>query len=120
MRAFAGRVVAGKRLGRRLGFPTANIETAEETPGRGVYAARAEADGGRYRAVMNIGRHPTAPDGPPTIEVHFLDFAGDLYGHDVTIEPVRFLRAERRFDSLEALRAQLERDCARARAPVAL
>ncbi len=119
-RAFAGRVVEGKQLGRRLGFPTANIETADAVPERGVYAAVAVADGRRYRAVMNIGRHPTAPEGPPTIEAHFLDFTGDLYGHEVTVRPVRFLRAEVKFDSLEALKAQLQKDCARARALVTL
>ncbi|MBR3503892.1 MAG: riboflavin kinase [Clostridia bacterium] len=118
MEAFSGRVVGGKRLGRTLGFPTANIETEGRTPPRGVYAAVAEADGRRYRAVMNIGRHPTAPEGPPTIEVHLLDFSGDLYGHILTVEPVCRLRGEIRFDSLEALEAQLQRDCARARALV--
>ena len=120
MEAFAGRVVAGKRLGRTLGFPTANIETADAVPARGVYAAVVEADGRRYRAVMNIGRHPTAPEGPPTIEIHLLDFSGDLYGHELKVEPVCFLREERKFNSLEALRAQLEKDRARAKALAAL
>ena len=86
----------------------------------GVYAATAEAAGRRYRAVMNVGRHPTAPEGPPTIEVHLLDFEGDLYGRIVTIRPVCLLRREKKFDSLEALKAQLQEDCARARTLVSL
>ena len=115
MEAFSGRVVPGKRLGRTLGFPTANVETADAVPARGVYAAAVEAAGKRYRAVMNIGRHPTAPEGPPTIEIHLLDFSGDLYGQELRVEPLCFLREERKFDSREALKAQLEADRARAR-----
>ena len=120
MEALTGRVVAGKRLGRRLGFPTANLRVEGVVPPRGVYAVVAVAAGRRYQAVMNIGEHPTAPGGGPTVEVHLLDFAGDLYGQEIAVEPVRWLREERRFDSLDALKAQLKEDCALARAIVTL
>ncbi len=109
MKAFSGVVVEGKRLGRTIGFPTANLLT-DTPPARGVYAVVAVADGRRYRAVMNVGRHPTVPEGPPTIEVHIIGFDGDLYGQTLKIEPVRLLRGERKFSSLAALEAQLERD----------
>lgn len=112
-RAFDGVVVEGKHLGRTLGFPTINIELLEgPLPGRGVYAARAWLEGSEAPAacMLNIGTHPTAPEGPPTIEGHLLDVHGDYYGRRVRVEPVRYLRAERRFASLEALKEQLARD----------
>ena len=94
MESFSGRVVPGKRLGHALGFPTANLET-DAAPARGVYAVIATTAGGRYRAMMNVGSHPTAPEGPPTIEVYLLDFEGDLYGCEMRVDIVRFLREEK-------------------------
>ena len=69
---------------------------------------------------MNVGAHPTAPEGAPTVEVHLLDFEGGLYGDEMRVDVVCFLRDERKFESLEALRRQLERDEARARELVSL
>lgn len=110
-----GSVEPGKHLGRTLGFPTANIKPEEilgEWPANGVYAAAVWV-GGSERAwlcMLNQGVHPTAPEGKPTIEAHILDFAGDLYGQEVRVEYLRFLRPERRFASLGALVDQLQRD----------
>jgi riboflavin kinase / FMN adenylyltransferase len=108
-----GRTVRGKRLGTRLGFPTANLvyPPVDALPPDGVYAARATLDGRDYVAVLNQGRHPTAPEGRATVEAHLLGYAGgDLYGRELTLTYVSYLRPERRFQTLEALRAQLAAD----------
>ena len=112
-----GVVETGKRLGRTLGFPTANIlsEGQGSLPGRGVYAAALwlEGEDAPRPCMVNLGVHPTAPGGKPTIEVHILNFDGDIYGRGVRLELLDFLRPERRFESLDELRAQLESDRAR-------
>ena len=110
-----GIVEQGKHLGRKLGFPTANIapvRTDGDWPQNGVYAAAlwVGADERAWPGMLNQGVHPTAPEGKPTIEVHVMGFSGDLYGLPVRVEYLRFLRPERRFDGLEALTAQLARD----------
>ena len=110
-----GTVETGKRLGRRLGFPTANLrprKPVEALPENGVYAAAfwIEGEAGARMCMLNQGTHPTAPEGKPTIEAHLLDFDGDLYGMAVRAEYLRFLRPERRFESLDALSEQLRRD----------
>lgn len=110
-----GIVEQGKHLGRRLGFPTANIlpnEPLPVLPANGVYAAAfwVEGDALAQPCMLNQGVHPTVPDGKPTIEAHLLDFHGDLYGQQARVEYLRFIRPERRFESLEALTAQLARD----------
>lgn len=136
-------VVHGEALGRRLGFPTANLDLKHELhPPHGVYACRMRVFGpppagrphelgpciGEHPAVANIGSRPTvqgpeagavsAPDGarPVVVEAHLLDFDGDLYGHDVELEFVRRLRDERRFPGLDELRAGIAQDVADARA----
>jgi riboflavin kinase/FMN adenylyltransferase len=111
-------VVAGRRLGRALGFPTANIDVSSlELPPWGVYAARAILQGTRQRAVVNLGRKPTVEGGgaAPLLEVHLLDIHPDLYGCELEVELVRMLRPERRFPSIEALREQIARDAEAAR-----
>ena len=116
--ALGGVVVAGRRLARTLGFPTANIDvSALELPPLGVYAARAIVEGTRQRAVMNLGCKPTVEggDATPLLEVHLLDVRPDLYGCELEVEPVRMLRPERRFPSIEALREQIARDAEVAR-----
>jgi len=113
----SGTVVRGKRLGRALGFPTANLAPPPDKalPPYGVYAAWALAEGETYPAVLNIGAHPTAPEGGPTVEVHLLDAAPDLYGKRLTASLEAWLRPERKFESLAALGAQIARDAERAR-----
>lgn len=106
-----GIVVHGKQLGRTIGFPTANIrpDRREGEGPNGVYAAWCSANGARIPGMLNIGLHPTVP-GAPTVEVHLFDFEGDLYGARIAVETVAYLRGEVKFPSVEALRAQLERD----------
>ncbi|MDD3212561.1 MAG: riboflavin kinase [Eubacteriales bacterium] len=113
----AGQTVRGKRLGTELGFPTANLEYPVGTalPPNGVYIAEAETEGRRYAAILNQGTHPTAPEGQATIETHLLNYdGGDLYGREITLTYLRYLRPERRFGSLEELKARLAADEAEA------
>lgn len=108
-----GHVVSGQRIGRTMGFPTANLavdEPLKVRPGDGVYAVRAWLRGAAYRGMLSIGNRPTLGNQPTAVEVHLLDFAGEIYGEALEVEFVRHLRANRRFDSLEALREQLLRD----------
>ena len=111
--ALAGKIIRGDQLGRRLGFPTANLEFAGlVVPPNGVYAAHTLVGDRQHRAVVNIGLRPTLqnPARQLQIEVHLLDFSGDLYDQELGIAFVGKLRGEHRFPSLEALRKQIERD----------
>ena len=116
--ALKGVVVAGNRLGRTIGFPTANMKLYEPlklVPGRGVYVVEAEVLGQKYRGMTNIGLRPTVGGSFTTIETHILDFDEDIYGLPLRITFLRRLRDEVHFPSLEALKRQLEkdRDCCR-------
>lgn len=114
-----GMVVEGDKRGRQIGFPTANLELTAPyvIPRNGVYAVYAHTGGNRYPAVMNIGVRPTfLPDSAqPSLEVHLLDFRGDLYGQMLKVEFVRYLRREERFESVDQLVAQIRRDAEQAR-----
>ena len=107
-----GVVVKGKQLGRTIGFPTANIhpDRWEGEGPNGVYAAWCTVDGARHPGMLNIGLHPTVPEGAPTVEINLFDFHDDVYGMRAVVETVAYLRGEVRFGSVEELRAQLERD----------
>jgi riboflavin kinase/FMN adenylyltransferase len=112
-----GTVVEGRRRGRELGFPTANVQTSNELiPPHGVYATTIEIDGVVHAAITNVGVNPTFGDGAgTTIETHVLDHDGaDLYGRRVHLGFVQRLRDERRFPDVDALRAQIDADCRRA------
>jgi len=110
-----GRVVAGRRRGRELGFPTANIATDNELlPPHGVYATTMTIDGVVYPGLTNIGVRPTFGEQDTTVETHLLGYSGDLYGHAVRLGFVLRLRDERKFDDVDALRAQIEADQRRA------
>ena len=116
--ALKGVVVAGNRLGRTIGFPTANMKLYEPlklVPGRGVYVVEAEVLGKKYRGMTNIGLRPTVGGSFTTIETHILDFDEDIYGLPLRVTFLRRLRDEVHFPSLEALKDQLEkdRDCCR-------
>ncbi|MGH7120840.1 MAG: bifunctional riboflavin kinase/FAD synthetase [Acetobacteraceae bacterium] len=116
--AIRGPVIAGDRLGRKLGFPTANIPLGRHLePARGVYAVAARLPGGaEVPGVANIGRRPTIGGDPETkLEVHLFDFAADLYGQELSVAIKAYLRPERRFPDLAALSAQIARDAAQAR-----
>lgn len=116
-----GMVVEGKQLGRKLGFPTANVQLDEPrqlVPLEGVYTAKALLPGTPEAiAVVNIGRRPTVDgtDAPLSIEAHLLDSSGDFYGLPIRLQLLNRLRGEQKFPSLEALSAQLQQDVATAR-----
>jgi riboflavin kinase/FMN adenylyltransferase len=113
-RVVTGTVVVGDRRGRELGFPTANVRFPDdaEPPAFGVYAGMAL---GRPAAI-SVGVRPTFGDDlEPLLEAHILDFDGDLYGREITVELLEFLRPEARFNSVEALVAQMEADIAEVR-----
>ena len=109
--AIEGRVVYGRQLGRTIGFPTANIspDPGVAIPSAGVYLCTISG----HRAVVNIGNRPTVDrrvDAPLSIEAHLLDFSGDLYGRNLTLEFYSRLRDEKRFGSLEELKSAIARD----------
>jgi riboflavin kinase / FMN adenylyltransferase len=117
-----GRVVAGERLGRTLGFPTANLRLARRrTPLDGIFAVRVHGiEAGRpLGGVASLGTRPTVGGRVPLLETHVFDFAGDLYGREIEVEFVARLRAELRFDDVESLVAQMHRDAIAARARLA-
>ena len=109
-----GEVVSGRHIGRSIGVPTANllIPSGVVVPKFGVYACRVEIDGGSYAAVANVGTRPTVGGHRVTVEPWILGFDGDLYGKTLTLEFHKFLRSERKFDSLEELREQIRKDAA--------
>lgn len=116
-----GVVTHGDQRGRLLGFPTANIPLdGHLEPARGVYAVRVRlGDGSLQPGVANIGRRPTVEGSEIRVETHLFDFAGDLYGQEIAVGLIAFLRPEQRFPSLAALQAQIAADCAAARAALA-
>lgn len=115
--AICGRVSHGDRLGRSIGFPTANLRLHRHVvPVRGVYAVRVDGlAGGPRQGVANVGRRPTVNGADCLLEVHLLDFDGELYGRQLQVAFLRRLRDERRFESLQALQAQIASDVASAR-----
>jgi len=120
-----GPVTQGDQRGRLLGFPTANVAVPAQIclPADGVYAGVYERpDGSRHACAINLGRRPTFYDHATTslLEAHLLDFDGDLYGELARVEFVAFLRSERKFDGIDALKAQLKLDCEHARAVAGL
>lgn len=117
---FEAKVVNGQKLGRSLGFPTANLELLDDEirlPIGGVYAVNIDLpDGTKRRGVLNIGSRPTVGDGEDVfIEAHILDYEGWLYGDVLGVELLKRLRYEQRFDSLDALRRQITLDVEQAR-----
>ncbi len=113
------KVIGGERLGRKLGFPTANMRLPESTSIRhGIYAVRFRRAGGTLNdAVASFGRRPTVTeDGAPLLESFLMDFSGDLYGEQCAVSFVGFLRGEEKFEGLDALVMQMKRDEAEARA----
>ncbi|MDR2041632.1 MAG: riboflavin biosynthesis protein RibF [Tannerella sp.] len=109
-----GRVVSGHRIGRRLGFPTANMAVDERFkvwPGMGVYAVRVYLEGNCYKGMLSIGNRPTFDGKDVALEVHLLHFSGCIYQQSIEVEFIRYLRPNRKFDSLDALQTQLAEDC---------
>lgn len=119
-----GNVVAGQQMGRKLGFPTANLQLHPQKflPRDGVYAVQViNLAAEPIAAVMNIGVRPTVTgDKQRTVEVHLLNWSGDLYGQELCVNLVKFLRPEQKFDSLDALKQQIKTDCENALSNFAL
>ncbi len=112
--SFRGNVVRGKNRGKDLGFPTANVEILDDTkliPKNGVYAVDAHLNGVACRGMMNIGHNPTfEKEGARSIEVNLFDFDRDIYGMQVKVELLKYLRSEKRYTDVSALKAQMEID----------
>ena len=108
----SGVVEHGNAIGTKLGFPTANIRlnAAKQLPASGVYSVVAQVDGVEYKALANIGTNPTVGNDHLSLEVHLLDFQGDLYDQSLTISFLSFLREEKKFGSLAELKKQIELD----------
>lgn len=112
-----GPVVRGEGRGRALGFPTANIEVADPEkllPREGIYAVTATVRSATRRGVLHLGPRPTFEGSPPSVELHLLDFDGDLYGEEVRVEFCAWLRGIDRFATVEGLIEAIREDCARA------
>lgn len=115
--SMSGKVVANREIGRSIGFPTANIEWPSQMilPRHGVYATIAHINGRSMRAVTNVGNNPTVRGEKVSVETHILDAGvGDIYGMELVVDFVEYLRGEIRFTGLEELRMQIERDGRRA------
>lgn len=111
-----GEVLHGQKLGRTLGFPTANVAPDPTCRLRhGIYAVRVEIDGKVHDGVASFGRRPTVDDGPPLLEVHVFDFDGDLYGRRIETFFIGWIRPEAKYSSLDALTAEIEADAERAK-----
>jgi riboflavin kinase / FMN adenylyltransferase len=120
--AIDGRVVRGRQLGRKLGYPTANLRLGRRTPALGgIYATWVHGVGERpWPSVSSLGTRPTVSGIEPLLEAHLFDFDGDLYGRRIEVEFVAKLREEQKFADLDTLVAQMDRDAAQARAALAL
>ncbi len=109
----SGKVVEGNKVGRTLGYPTANLKTDDISsmlPAQGVYVARVEHEGTWYRSMVNIGIRPTLDMDHVTIEAHVFNFNKDIYGHTIRIAFLDRIRDEMRFNSLAELKKQLDKD----------
>jgi riboflavin kinase/FMN adenylyltransferase len=114
-----GTVTRGDNLGKKIGFPTANLSAhSEQFPPNGVYAAEAKIDSELHRGVINLGVRPTVSGGKSerVLEIHLFDFERDVYGRDVEVRFLKFLRPEKKFENIDALVAQIRRDVEEARA----
>lgn len=111
--SFEGKIVKGKQLGRTIGFPTANFELENNyklIPENGVYIVESQINQKMFFGMMNIGFNPTVSGNTKTIEVYYFDFDGDLYNKKISVSILHRLRSEQKFDSLEALKKQLNLD----------
>ena len=116
----SGKVIHGDKRGRELGFPTANLELDASCGLRhGVYAVRVGVDGRRYDGVANFGRRPMFDSGAVLLEVFLFDFSGDLYGRDIDVVFIDWIREEKLFSSVDELVRNMDNDAAQARAVLA-
>lgn len=116
----SGKIVGGAKIGSGLGYPTANVAMPKGTSlGHGIYAVRATVDGRTFDAAAYLGTRPTFDDGMPVLEVFLFDFDGDIYGKEMHVDFIEFIRGDRKFHSSEALVAQMNEDVAKAKAVLA-
>ncbi|SDQ78907.1 bifunctional riboflavin kinase/FAD synthetase [Pseudovibrio sp. Tun.PSC04-5.I4] len=114
------RVQHGEKRGRELGYPTANLKLAENCELKlGIYSVQIKIDGVMHDGVASFGRRPTFDDGAPLLEVHVFDFKGDLYEKLVSVSFIGYIRSEQKFDGIDALIAQMDKDSEEARAMIA-
>lgn len=109
-----GYVIHGNQVGRTIGFPTANIaidDPLKVCPGMGVYAVRVMIDNVRYKGMLSIGKRPTLHGEQTTVEVHILHFSDTIYNQSIEIEFIHYLRDNQKFENIQALQAQLTKDC---------
>ncbi len=109
----SGKIIKGKQIGRTIGFPTANIELEENyklIPKFGVYIVQSFFQNNTIFGIMNIGLKPTFDEKTVTIEAHFLDFDADLYDKKITISIIEFIREEQKFENIETLKIQIQKD----------
>ena len=111
--SFTGKVEEGKKNGRVIGYPTANIQIKENyklIPKTGVYIVSSKIENKLFYGMMNIGKNPTIGDNEQTIEVHFFNFDKDIYNQNLTVSVLEFIRTEQKFESLAELQRQLDKD----------
>lgn len=111
--SLSGKVVEGNRIGRKIGFPTANIEIVEKfklVPADGVYAVKVSLEDRNYQGMLNIGNRPTIGDDKRSIECNIFNFSADIYNSKIKVELIERVRAELKFDNVEQLKQQLEMD----------
>lgn len=111
--SFSGNVIKGKQLGRTIGFPTANIQIKEDyklIPKKGVYIVKSLIENKLVYGMMNIGTRPTVEGENQSLEVHFLDFNKDIYNQIIEVTPIHYVRDEVKFNSLEDLKSQINKD----------
>jgi riboflavin kinase/FMN adenylyltransferase len=113
--AVLGRVVPGRKIGQKIGFPTANVDVSGlQLPPDGVYAAGVRVGDKVFQGIANLGVRPTVTtDHQRVLEVHLFEFEGDLYDMEIEIEFLRFIRPEKKFESIDELRDQIARDVAK-------
>jgi riboflavin kinase/FMN adenylyltransferase len=110
---FEGEVVHGDKIGRTIGYPTANLKITDDEKivlGDGIYAVYADVDGKHYKGMMSIGFRPTVNGKKRVTEVNLFDFTNEIYGHVIRVHVVKYLRSEVKFNGLEALKEQLHQD----------
>lgn len=111
--SFTSKVIHGAKLGRKIGFPTANLEVSPEykiLPKQGAYVVKSKIDEKEYFGILNIGQKPTLNGENTTIEVHFFNFEGDLYSKEISVDFLHFIREEKKFSNIEELKNQLKKD----------
>ncbi len=114
--AVRGKVVGGFKKGTGMGFPTANIHLPKAaTLAHGIYAVFVDVHGARHPGAAYLGTRPTFDNGLPVLEIFLLDFDGDLYDREIEVSFVDFIRGDQRFEGMQALKVQMDKDCAKAR-----